>query len=175
MSDIDKEVKKTSLFFPGFITAALFIVFSMGYGDLNDMYRVKNEEKIRDPKKIIMEIYNEVEEMGQREGEDFLKREFHFDLDGRKENREEHVLIFSYFSKSQQIFSIQITYYEDEGSKNYQGMAIDIKDIDCLITDGAVEIKESSYSKEEMKTLLPQILQGIKKEKELLKMIRKPE
>jgi hypothetical protein len=122
-----------------------------------------------------MEIYDEVKDMGQRDGEDFLKREFHFDLDGRRENREEHILVFSYFSKNQQIFSIQITYYEDEGSKNYQGLAVDIKDIDCLITDNSVEIKECSYSQEDMKALLPQILEGIKKEKELLKLIRKLE
>jgi len=83
--------------------------------------------------------------------------------------------VFSYFSKNQQIFSIQITYYEDEGSKNYQGLAKDIKDIDCLITENTVEIKECSYSQEDLKTLLPLILEGIKKEKELLKMIRQPE
>jgi len=168
-------VKKAFLFFPGFVTAALFIFFSMGYGDLNGIYRAKNEEKIKDPEKIILEIYDEVKDMGQREGEDFLKREFHFDLDGRRENREEHILVFSYFSKNQQIFSIQITYYEDEGSKNYQGLAKDIKDIDCLITENTVEIKECSYSQEDLKTLLPLILEGIKKEKELLKMIRQPE
>lgn len=168
-------MKKAFLFCPGFITAALFVFFSMGYDDLSGTYRAKNEEKIKDPEKIILEIYDEVKDMGQREGEDFLKREFHFDLDGRRENREEHILVFSYFSKNQQIFSIQITYYEDEGSKNYQGLAKDIKDIDCLITENTVEIKECSYSQEDMKALLPQILEGIKKEKELLKMIRQPE
>jgi hypothetical protein len=168
-------MKKFLSFFFIISTLTVFIVVLNGHKSvLYGAVRRSNNETVT-PEAVIMEIYDEVWEMGQREGEDFLKREFHFDLDGRRENREEHILVLSYFSRRQQIFSIQITYYEDEGSKNYQGLAKDIKDIDCLITDDTAEIKECSYSQEEMKVLLPQILEGIKKEKELLKLIREPE
>ncbi len=168
-------MKKFLSFIFSISALTVFIVVFTGYKSLMYGAELRSNNETVTPETVIMEIYDEIWEMGQREGEDFLKREFHFDLDGRRENREEHILVLSYFSRSQQIFSIQITYYEDEGSKNYQGLAKDIKDIDCLITDDTAEIKECSYSQEDLKTLLPQILEGIKKEKELLKLIRKLE
>jgi hypothetical protein len=154
------------------ILVAVMVVF-LGNGEIVGEFLMPGENKTDTPEKMIVQIYNEVKEMGPRQGEDFIKREFHFDLDGRRQNREEHILVFSYLSRDQQIFSIQITYYQDEDSKNYQGKALDIKDINCLIKDEIAEIKECSYSQKEIKSLLPQILDGIKREKELLKLIRK--
>ncbi len=162
-SDIDNEMK-------GLI---LFWIVSLGCGGLIFTFPKTGEDKTSTAEDLIIQIYDEVREMGLREGEDFINRDFHFDLDGRKQNREEHILVFGYSFLEQQIFSIQITYYEDEGSKSYQGRAEKIKDIDCVITDGEAEIKQSRYSKKEIQEILPKILDGIKKEKELLKLIRK--
>ncbi|MBD3415211.1 MAG: hypothetical protein GF421_12385 [Candidatus Aminicenantes bacterium] len=151
----------------------LVMTLFLGSGNFLGMTSLEKEKQTDSPEKIIIQIYHEIKDMGPREGEDFIKREFHFDLDGRKQNREEHILVFSYVSRNQQIFSIQITYYEDENSKDYQGRALEIKDINCLITDETAEIKESSYSQEEIKSLLPQVLKGIQRERELLSLIRK--
>jgi len=160
--------------FSPFLKALLFsLIFLATCRGLMGGSILIDKQKKEEPEKTIIEIYDEVKEMGQREGEDFIKREFHFDLDGRRENREEHVLVFSYSSKGQQILSIQITYYEDVSAEDFQGRAQEIKDINCFINDETARINECSYSQEQIKELLPQILKGIKKEKELLKLIRK--
>jgi hypothetical protein len=165
-------MKKSPCFFSPLLSLCLFLLVWLGWGDLiyGSEARFKEKEK---PETIIVKIYHEVKEMGKREGEEFIKREFHFDLDGRRANREEHVLVFSYFSNGQQILSIQVTYYEDNSSQNFQGRAQVVKDINCLIEDDAAEINKCGYSQEEIKSLLPKILEGIKKEKELLKLVRK--
>lgn len=147
------------------------IVF-MGWGNSGDRHTIKDKKKNEEPEEIIIKIYDEVKEMGLRDGEDFLKREFHFDLDGRRENREEHILVFSYFSHETQLFSIQITYYQDMNEKDFKGRAKEIRDIDCMIKDHAAEINECGYDQKEVKGLLLQILEGIKREKEILKLVR---
>ncbi|HZX11486.1 MAG TPA: hypothetical protein VFG01_11125 [Acidobacteriota bacterium] len=166
-------MKKSSCFFHPMLILSLTMVVWLGWGALTYRSTAEVKEKEDKPETIIIKIYDEVKEMGKREGEDFIKREFHFDLDGRRANREEHVLVFSYSSNGQQILSIQVTYYEDDKSQNFQGRAQDIKDINCLISENSAEIKECSFSQEELKNLLPKILEGIKKEKELLKLVRK--
>jgi hypothetical protein len=166
-------MKKSSCSFHPLLILSLFVVVWLGWGALTYHSAAEVKEKEDKPETIIIKIYDEVKEMGKREGEDFIKREFHFDLDGRKANREEHVLVFSYFSKGQQILSIQVTYFEDNNSQNFQGRALEIKDINCLISEDSAEIKECSFSQEEIKNLLTKILEGIKKEKELLKLAHK--
>ncbi|MFW6140185.1 MAG: hypothetical protein ACOC5S_02385 [Acidobacteriota bacterium] len=160
---------------PSFFCAAVILsIFTFaGWGELFYGSVTGDKKKKEEPENIIIKIYEEVKEMGLREGEDFIKREFHFDLDGRRANREEHILVFSYSSNRQQILSIQVTYYEDENNQNYQGRAQVIKDINCSIKDENVQIDESDYSQEQIEKVLPQILEGIKKEKEFLKLVRK--
>lgn len=165
-------IRSSGFFHPVFVLALLMFLW-IGFGDLTYGSPVETKQKKEEPEAVIIKIYDEVREMGKREGEDFIKREFHFDLDGRKANREEHVLVFSYLSKGQQILSIQVTYFEDNDSRNFQGRALVIKDINCLIKDDLVEINECGFSQEEIESLLPKVLEGIKKEKELLKLVRR--
>jgi hypothetical protein len=159
------------LFFDSLL--AVFLIIFIGCGDQIYASKIRNGDETDNPEKIIIKIYEEVKEIGLREGEEFIKREFHFDLDGKEQNREEHVLVFSYNSLGKQVLSLQITYYEYENNNKYQGRARDIKDITCLITKDSAEITECHYSQQQIKEILPKILKGIKKEKELLKLVHK--
>jgi len=62
--------------------------------------------------KVLFCIYKEVKEMGCRPGEDFIKREFNLDLDGKRENREEHILVLIHNEGNIEKFILQVTFFK---------------------------------------------------------------
>jgi len=127
------------------------------------------ETKDNELKKILLAIHKEVLELGKRENEDFFKREFHIDLDGDALNQEEHVVVLSQTMCDRDLMTVQVTYFQSKD--NIIKYPKDIKNISCYIKDNDLEIKESGYSEKECKRLLSNILEGIKTEKKLLKLI----
>lgn len=120
---------------------------------------------------ILMEIYQEVQEFGFRENEDFIKREFNFNLDGIWANREEHVLILSHKEGNGERMILQVTYFGEAVNKYFVRYSESIREIMCHIEGDTLQIRSCGYNEVETRKLLPEILKGIRSEKELLRTI----
>jgi hypothetical protein len=130
----------------------------------NTLQRKKN------PTDILKEMYKEVVELGAYENEDFIKREFHIDLDSDENNSEEHVVFLIQSVGDKEKMTIQVTYFEAKRTRIIK-YAKDIKTILCHVKGGEVEIKKCDYSEHDIKSLFPDILQGIRNKKKFLKLI----
>jgi hypothetical protein len=123
--------------------------------------------------KALKDIHDEVIQMGSYADEDFIKREFWFELDGVEENKEEHVVVMQHNDGLNLRMTIQVTYFTKDKSQRLVRYAEDTKSVFCCVKGPLLEIDKSEYSDEEMETLLPGILKGIRVEKEILKLIEK--
>jgi len=150
---------------------AVFFVFSVSLGVLQT--GGQHEEALRSRQKLLQEILSEVVEIGPRKGEDFLKREFWFDLDGDVENKEEHVVFLRYSDGHRLRMILQVTFFTTDRGHRFLRYARESKTISCAVREKTVELERSDFAPEELDRLLPAILQGIKKEKTLLEKIRK--
>ena len=121
---------------------------------------------------LMMEIYKEVIELGYRDQEDFIKREFHMNLDGSWDNREEHVVVLSYKEGAGEKMILQVTYFGNMMKSSFARYAKDTREIVGLITNETIDIIKCGFDECEIKTLLPDILDGIKDEKKLLQLIK---
>ena len=121
---------------------------------------------------LMMEIYKEVYELGYRDHEDFIKREFHMNLDGRWDNREEHIVVLSHKEGAGEKMILQVTYFGKMMKSSFARYAKDTREIVGLISNGTIDIIKCGFNECETKTLLPDILEGIKDEKRLLQLIR---
>jgi len=124
----------------------------------------------KNPTEILKEMYKEVVELGPYENEDFIKREFHIELDSDENNSEEHVVFLIQGAGEKEKMIIQVTYFEVKRTRIIK-YAKDIKTILCHIKGDKIEIKKSDYSETEIKSLFPDILQGIRNKKKYLKLL----
>lgn len=124
----------------------------------------------KNPTEILKEMYKEVVELGPYENEDFIKREFHIDLDSDENNSEEHVVFLIQSLGDKEKMIIQVTYFEAKRTRIIK-YAKDIKTILCHVKGGEVEIKKCDYSENDIKSLFPDILQGIRNKKKYLKLL----
>lgn len=122
------------------------------------------------PNEILKEMYKEVVELGPYNNQDFIKREFHMELDNDENNSEEHVVFLIQSAGDKEKMIIQVTYFEAKRTRIIK-YAKDIKTILCYVKGDEVEIKKSDYSENDIKSLLPAILQGIRNKKKFLKLI----
>ncbi len=125
------------------------------------------------PEDILKEIYKEVSELGKRKNEDFIKREFHFDLDQNPTNTEEHIVVLIYEIDRMEKMVVQVTYFEAEGVECVIKYAKDIRLISCHIASEKLEIDKCDFKTKEMKPMLTDILKGIQEEKKIFKLIDK--
>lgn len=138
----------------------------------SELLSVKKEAN-KEPEDILKDIYKEVKELGKRENESFIKREFHFDLDENPTNTEEHIVVLIYGMDNKERLVIQVTYFESEGLRGSIKYAKDIKLISCFLESEELKIDKSDYDKKEIKKILPDILKGIIEEKRLYKLIQR--
>ncbi len=127
----------------------------------------------KQPEQALLAIYKEVLELGYRDQEDFLKREFHFNLDGSMANREEHIVVLSHASGNGEKMILQVTYFGEDahaGSARYPKLT---REISCLIQGNTIEIQESMFERDESLELFPEILKGIQDEKKYLKLLKR--
>ncbi len=122
---------------------------------------------------ILKDIHKEVSELGKRKNENFIKREFHFDLDENPTNSEEHIVVLIYDIDKRERMVVQVTYFEAEGVKYSIKYAKDIRLVSCHIASEKLEIDKCDFNKKEMKPMLTDILKGIQEEKKLFKLIDK--
>ena len=125
-----------------------------------------------DHDETLKNIYEEVLELGKREGEDFIKREFFIDLDGDEINKEEQVVVLSYDDGNRKKMIIQVTYFQPRKNNRFIKHAADNKTVLCFIVKGSPQIKSSDFEELELNTILPGILNGIRDKKKLLQLIR---
>jgi hypothetical protein len=52
----------------------------------------------RKPSDVLWEIYEEISELVRFEKDNFIKGEFHINLDGNDENKEEHIVVLNHFA-----------------------------------------------------------------------------
>ena len=142
-----------------------FLLYFISVPFLRGFY-IAEHQSLKD---ILMAIHKEVLELGKRENEDFIKREFHIDLDKDPYQQEEHIVVLSQTLCERDFMTIQITYFKSRD--NITKYPKDMKKISCYIHENELEIKESSYSEKEGKRLFSDILEGIRIEKKLLKLI----
>jgi hypothetical protein len=120
---------------------------------------------------ILLEIHREVKKLGYRAEEDFIKREFHFDLDGVKANREEHVVILSHKDGNGERMILQVTTFGKAANQYFVRYPVDVSEILCYIEGDSLQIRECGYGEKEARALLPEILKGIRSEIELLRRL----
>ena len=151
----------------GVAAAHVFISngWSLVYNVLtNTIQRKKN------PTEILKEMYKEVVELGAYENDDFIKREFHVDLDSDENNSEEHVVFLIQSEGDKEKMIIQVTYFEAKRTRIIK-YAKDIKTILCYVKGDKIEIKKCDYSENDIKSLFPDILKGIRNKKKYLKLL----
>lgn len=127
-------------------------------------------QRKKNPAEILKEMYKEVVELGPYENEDFIKREFHMELDSDENNSEEHVVFLIQDQGDKEKMIIQVTYFEAKRTRIIK-YAKDIKTILCHVKGDEIEIKKCDYSENDIESLFPDILQGIRNKKKFLKLI----
>ena len=127
----------------------------------------------QEPEQVLLAIYKEVRELGYRDQEDFLKREFHFNLDGSMANREEHILVLSHVHGNGEKMIMQVTYFGENARAGTLRTPTLTREISCLIEGNAIEIQESMFERDESLELFPEILKGIQDEKKFLKLLKR--
>jgi len=132
---------------------------------------IQNCVKKFDPCSILKDIYEELVDFGSDFKDDILKREFHIELDGIEENKEEHVLILGHRCGDEEKIILQVTYFAPKTSRSIIQYSKVMKKIECSLKEDRLEIKECDYPEQEMQDLLPHILEGIKEEKKLMKLL----
>jgi len=152
----------------GIAATLVFISYSevITNGDLSGKSKIK-----KDPKIVLREIHEEVKELGSYENEAFVKREFHTDLDGNNENKEEHIVVLIYRVGDRERMLIQVTYFAPKRKNSPIKYPKEIRVILCYLKGDELEFKHCDYNEKEIESLLPDILQGIRKKKEILKLI----
>lgn len=148
------------------ILLSVSCLFSVTYISNKDKSFVKKKAY-----QLLKEIHKEVIELGRYEGDDFTKREFFIDLDENQENKEEHVVVLHRLTGDKEQMTVQVTYFEPKKINRLIKYAKLTKEILCRLDRGKIEITQCDYQMDEIQTLLPRILEGIKNKKKLLKLI----
>jgi len=126
----------------------------------------------KNPLGFLKEIYDEVQALGRHRNERFIKREFHLNLDNNDSNKEEHVLVLNHSFSGPRMMVLQVTYFESKRQNSPVKYAKMIREIECCILDSGVEIRRCDYSTTEIRTLLPNILRGIRETKRYFYSVR---
>lgn len=151
------------------ISLLLVFTHSLGFTGVVSQKKAKNPGD--NPEGILLEIYREVRGLGYRDDEDFIKREFHFDLDGIQSNREEHVVVLSHKDGNGERMILQVTTFGEAANQYFVRYPVNVCEILCYIEGDSLQIKECGYGERETRKLLPEILKGIRSEIELLRLL----
>lgn len=127
---------------------------------------------VPDHHKLLKDIHDEILTFGLNEDPNLIKREFWMDLDGREENKEEHVVVMRHNDGMNMRMTVQVTYFSEDKGQRFVRYAIDTKLIQCCVKGNDLEIDKSDYSDKEMDKLFHDILAGIRNKKEILKLIK---
>jgi hypothetical protein len=121
---------------------------------------------------LLWEIYEEVADLERLADDCFIKGEFHINLDGNEENKEEHIVVLNHFASGQKKMLLQVTYFESRRKNSPVKYAKSVREIECCILGERIEIERCDYSEMEITSLLPGILEGIRDTKKILDLIK---
>ncbi|NIM90744.1 MAG: hypothetical protein GTO17_07325 [Candidatus Aminicenantes bacterium] len=154
----------------GLWVGLVFVAYAIhsGHGHTAGKKKIK-----KDPREYLWQIHHEVKELGSYENEAFVKREFHTELDGNRENKEEHVVVLIYRVGDRESMLLQVTYFTSKRKGSPVKYPSEIRVISCSLKEDNLEIKHCDYTEKEIESLLPDILQGILNKKEILKLLDK--
>jgi hypothetical protein len=133
---------------------------------------VANANTVPQHHKLLRAIHDEIMEFGINEDPNLIKREFWMDLDGREDNKEEHVVVMRHNDGINLKMTVQVTYYSEDKGKRFIRFAKDTKLVQCCVKENDLEISNSDYDEKEMEKLFQDILIGIRNKKEILKLIK---
>lgn len=119
---------------------------------------------------MLKSLYQEAFEISSQVTMDYVKNEFHVDLDGRAANKEEHVVFLCYGCPEGMRFIIQVTYFQPVGHDVVVKYADETKLIRCTVKDKNLLVNESSYTDEEMSQLLKTLIKRVEEENALLRL-----
>jgi hypothetical protein len=125
----------------------------------------------RKPSDVLWEIYEELSELVRFEKDSFIKGEFHVNLDGNDENKEEHIVVLNHFASGREKMLLQVTYFESRRKNSPVKYAKYVREIQCCILDERIEIERCDYNEAEINSILPRILKGMRDKKKILDLI----
>lgn len=131
-----------------------------------------NAHTVSQHHKLLKDIHDEVLQFGINKDPNLIKREFWMDLDGREDNKEEHVVVMRHNDGLNMKLTVQVTYFSEDKGKRFVRFAKDTKLVQCCVKENDLEINKSDYTDKEMEKLFHDILAGIRNKKELLKLIK---
>jgi hypothetical protein len=120
---------------------------------------------------ILWKIYKEISELARFENNNFIKGEFHVNLDGNEENKEEHIVVLNHIVAGQEKMLLQVTYFESRRKNSPVKYAKRVRKIECCILNERIEIERCDFNQGEINSLLPGILEGIRVKKKILDLI----
>jgi hypothetical protein len=126
----------------------------------------------RKPADVLWKIYEEISELERIENGSLIKGEFHVNLDGNEENKEEHIVVLNHFAAGQEKMLLQVTYFESRRKNSPVKYAKCVREIECCILSERIEIERCDYNDVEIDSLLPGILEGIRDKKRILDLIK---
>jgi len=158
--------------FTGMGIATLFILFLLIFSSV--LFSEKPAEELiqsNRPADLLREIYEEVTGLERIGNDGFIKGEFHINLDGNEENKEEHIVVLNHFASGREKMLLQVTYFESRRKNSPVKYAKIVREIECCVMDKGIEIERCDYSDAEIHSLLPGVLAGIRDKKKILKLI----
>ncbi|MGD8539413.1 MAG: hypothetical protein PVI66_11915 [Candidatus Aminicenantes bacterium] len=155
----------------GFVTFGVLSLLFLSSTVLSEEI-IEEYLQVKRPVDLLWEIYEEVAGLKRFANDNFIKGEFHINLDGNTENKEEHIVVLNHFALGQEKMLLQVTYFESRRKNSPVKYAKFIREIECCILEEGVEIERSDYSEVEISSVLPEILEGIRYKKKFLDLIR---
>ena len=120
-----------------------------------------NAHTVSQHHKLLKDIHDEVLQFGINKDPNLIKREFWMDLDGREDNKEEHVVVMRHNDGLNMKLTVQVTYFSEDKGKRFVRFAKDTKLVQCCVKENDLEINKSDYTDKEMEKLFHDILAGI--------------
>lgn len=159
-------------FLPIKIALVLWIAFYLflSGSELTDSKSYKGiTRKKKDSSKILRKIYEEVSELGEFPGDDFIKREFFVGPGNDDTYKDIHILILIQNVDEMEKVTIQVTYFQHSENNPTVKYAKSEKNILCLFEGDKIDITKSDYDEKELKKFLLEVLRAIRGKKKLLK------
>jgi hypothetical protein len=123
-----------------------------------------------DNRQMLSILYKEAFQASPQVTMDYVKNEFHVDLDGRSANKEEHVVFLCYGCPEGTRFVVQVTYFQLVGHDVLVKYADETRQILCTVTNELITVDQSDYTDGEMKRLLKTLIRRVEEENELLRL-----
>lgn len=154
------------------VGVAALCVFLPVAADSPHFLNFENSGEREAPLQTLKKIYDEVKELGNYPGEDFIKREFFIGRGDDDTNKDLHIVILIQSLEVGETMKIQVTFMETTKDNPNVRYAKTVKNIVCTIIENKLTVQGSDYDRNELEKLVPDLLQTIRDKKKLLQLIK---